>query len=109
MKGDKCDFSHESPEQNGAGDMALGTVAISAVAHTFTPEFGSELIQGSSGSVAETAAPGCNKMSEEECASYVLAAAHISATEQLDSEIDEFLRELAPDFELAKKLEKDLE
>ena len=109
LKEDQCDFSHEIPEQNGAAEVAIGSVAVSVVAHQVEQDKGSESIQGSSGSVAETAAPGCNKMSEEDCVSYVLAAAHVSNAEQIDSEIDEFLRELTADFKLARKLEKDLE
>jgi len=111
LKGDRCDFSHEIPEQNGAGDMALGTVAISAVAHPIEPEIGSKLIQGSSGSVAETAAPGTRKLSEEQCAEYVLSAhaADNNSFKEIDEDMAELLKVIEEESILAKQLERDVE
>jgi hypothetical protein len=109
LKGDRCDFSHEIPEQSGAGDMALGTVAISAVAHPSEPDVGSKLIQGSSGSVAKTAAPGTRELSEEQCAEYVSIAhaADNSSLKEIDEDVAELFKVIEEETILAKHLERD--
>ena len=159
LKGDRCDFSH-GLDQNGTGENsnAMGTVAISAVAHQIEPLSVSRSVQGSSGCVAQTAAPGTKQLtvsrlvqgssgcvaqtaapgtkqlskereaglfkassgfvaeaaqaclktlSEEECAEYILAAQASESTG--DSEVDDFLKEIQADFDLAKKLERDVQ
>ena len=109
-KGDKCDFSHELPEQNGTGDIAIGSVAVSVVAQQVLDGSDElELVQP----LAETSLAEPNvrnevednhrNLSEEECAEYVLAA-HLATHQTQENEIDQFLKEI----EAGKLLEEEV-